>query len=142
MDRDTVLSWRGQTMHDAEGEEIGEIAEIYLDDETGQPEWALVHTGLLGTKSTFVPVAQASGESGQIRVNYSKATVKDAPRIDTSQELSQEEEAELYHHYGLRYSQVATGAGLPEDAVGVSKGPRTADDEHAGGDDDRTTERR
>jgi hypothetical protein len=119
-------------MYDAEGDEIGEITEIYLDDATGRPEWALVNTGLFGTKSTFVPVAQASGESGDVRVNYSKATVKDAPRVDTGHKLSQEEEAELYHHYGLRYSQVASGGGLPPEAVGIPEGPMLADDERTG----------
>ncbi len=109
-------------MYDAEGDEIGEITQIYVDDATSRPEWALVNTGLFGTKSTFVPVAQASGESGDVRVNYSKATVKDAPRVDTGQKLSQEEEAELYHHYGLRYSQVAAGGGLPPEVVGVAEG--------------------
>lgn len=129
-------------MYDAEGDEIGEITQIYLDDATGRPEWALVNTGLFGTKSTLVPVAQASGESGEIRVNYSKATVKDAPRVDAGQELSQEQEAELYHHYGLRYSQVAAGGGLPPDAVAVPEGPVVADDERPEDDDQATTDRR
>ena len=127
-------------MYDAEGDEIGEITEMYLDDATGRPEWALVDTGLFGTKSTFVPVAQASGESGQIRVNYSNATVKDAPRVEVGQKLSQEEEAELYHHYGLRYSQVASGGGLPPEAVGVAKGRAVSADRRTGaGDDDQDT---
>lgn len=129
-------------MYDAEGDSIGEITEIYLDDATGRPEWALVDTGLFGTKSTFVPVAQASGESGDVRVNYSKATVKDAPRVEVGQKLSQEEEAELYHHYGLRYSQVASGGGLPPEAVGVAKGPVVADDKRTGDEDQEATGRR
>jgi uncharacterized protein (TIGR02271 family) len=104
-DRDTVLSWRGQTMCDADGDKIGEIKEIYLDDATGEPEWALVSTGLFGSKATFVPVARAHGEGDQVRVDYDKATVKDAPGVEADQELSEDEEAKLYRHYGMEYSQ-------------------------------------
>ena len=39
-------------MLDREGNRIGSIDVIYLDDQTGQPEWALVSTGLFGTKAT------------------------------------------------------------------------------------------
>ena len=42
-------------MVDRDGDKIGNIDAIYLDDETGEPEWALVNTGLFGTKSSFVP---------------------------------------------------------------------------------------
>jgi hypothetical protein len=41
---------------------------IYLDDETGQPEWALVTSGLFSTKAAFVPLAgaEATGDSVQV----------------------------------------------------------------------------
>jgi hypothetical protein len=47
-------------MLDRDGSRIGSIDAIYLDDQTGQPEWALVNTGLFGTRSSFVPLAQAT----------------------------------------------------------------------------------
>ncbi|HZB59087.1 MAG TPA: PRC-barrel domain-containing protein, partial [Actinomycetota bacterium] len=53
-DVDTVRSWQGATMVDRDGDRIGTIESIYVDDQTGQPEWALVNTGLFGTRSTFV----------------------------------------------------------------------------------------
>ena len=40
-----------------DGEKIGRLEEIYLDAESGQPEWAAVTTGFLGTKQSFVPLA-------------------------------------------------------------------------------------
>ena len=49
-DVDTVRSWQGRTMVDRDGDKVGTIESIYLDDQTGQPEWALVNTGLFGTK--------------------------------------------------------------------------------------------
>jgi uncharacterized protein YrrD len=59
-DVNTVRSWQGATMVDRDGDRVGTIDAIYVDDQTGQPEWALVNTGLFGTRSTFVPIAQAN----------------------------------------------------------------------------------
>jgi uncharacterized protein YrrD len=44
-------------MVDPAGGKLGTITDICLDDDTGQPEWATVTTGLFGTKQTFVPLA-------------------------------------------------------------------------------------
>jgi uncharacterized protein (TIGR02271 family) len=100
-DLDTVRSWHGRTLVDRDGGRIGPIEAIYLDDRTGQPEWALVNTGLFGTKSSFVPLAQASGSGDQVQVPYDKQLVKDAPRIDVDQHLAEAEEQRLWRHYGL-----------------------------------------
>ena len=102
-DIDTVRSWQGATMVGPDGDKIGTIEAIYLDDQTGEPEWALVNTGLFGTKSSFVPLAQASGSGDQVQVPYDKQLVKDAPRVDPDQHLSEAEEQELWRHYGLDY---------------------------------------
>jgi len=123
--KDDLLQKRGQDLYDASGDKIGKIEEIYLDADTGAPEWALVNTGLFGTKSTFVPLRDAGDEGGNVRVPYEKAQVKDAPKMDPDGELSQEQEAELYRHYGLGYSESRSDSGLPEGGAGVSTGTDT-----------------
>jgi uncharacterized protein (TIGR02271 family) len=120
---DDILSWRGQDLYGSGGEKLGKIEEIYLDAETNQPEWALVNTGLFGTKSTFVPLQQATQDGGQLRVPHDKATVKDAPNMDADGQLSQQEEATLYRHYGLDYGEARSDTGLPEG--GARTGERT-----------------
>jgi len=123
-DVDTVRGWQGATMVDRDGDRIGDIESIYVDDQTGQPEWALVNTGLFGTRSTFVPIAQASPTGDQVQVPFDKQQVKDAPNIDPDGHLSEPEEQELWRHYGLDYG---TGdAGTDRDSVGRdSVGPTT-----------------
>jgi uncharacterized protein (TIGR02271 family) len=98
----------GTTAVDADGDKLGKVGEIYLDDESGRPEWATVHTGLFGTKETFVPLAQADLSGNQLRFPYDKAKVKDAPKIDTDGHLSPQEEQELYRYYGLGSGQGTT----------------------------------
>ena len=102
-DIDTVRIWQGRTLIDRDGSRIGSIDAIYLDDRTGEPEWALVNTGLFGTRSTFVPLAQAAQTGDEVRVPYDKQLVKDAPRVDADQHLSEAEEQQLWRHYGLDY---------------------------------------
>jgi uncharacterized protein (TIGR02271 family) len=88
-------------MVDRDGDRIGEIDAIYADDQTGEPEWALVNTGFFGTRSTFVPIAQATARGDQVQVLYEKQRVKDAPNMDPDNHLSEQEEQELWRHYGL-----------------------------------------
>jgi uncharacterized protein (TIGR02271 family) len=108
-----AYGFRGRTMLDRDGDKIGKIDDIYEDKRTGQPEWALVNTGLFGTKKTFVPLRGASPVGEDVRVPVEKAHVKDAPGIDADGELSDTEERQLFTHYDLGYE---TGAGYEGDA--------------------------
>ncbi|MCF6506760.1 DUF2382 domain-containing protein [Blastococcus sp. MG754426] len=98
---ETISRVIGQDVYDTEGQKIGSASEVYLDDETGQPEWVTVRTGLFGTKESFVPIRDANLTDDGLRVPVSKDRVKDAPKIDTDGHLSPQEEEELYRYYGL-----------------------------------------
>jgi uncharacterized protein (TIGR02271 family) len=98
---DTISRVIGQDVYDEAGQKIGSASEVYLDDETGQPEWVTVRTGLFGTKESFVPIRNADLTDDGIRVPVSKDRVKDAPKIDTDGHLSPQEEEELYRYYGM-----------------------------------------
>jgi PRC-barrel domain len=107
-DLETIRTWEGRTLLDLEGGRIGTIDAIYLDGRTGQPEWGLVNTGLFGTKSSFVPLAQAFQSDLDVVVPYDKRLVTDAPRVDPDQQLSEAEERQLWQHYGLDYDSATT----------------------------------
>jgi len=132
---DDILSWRGCELRDSEGEKVGKIEEIYLDADTNQPEWALVNTGLFGTKSTFVPLRNATAEDAEVLVPYDKAKIKDAPTIEADGQLSRHEETQLYRHYGLDYSEAESGA--TGGAAGAGESGRRSDVER--GSDDAMT---
>jgi uncharacterized protein (TIGR02271 family) len=99
-----AYDFQGRTVLDSQGEKVGKVDELYYDEEGGQPEWALVHTGLFGTKKTFVPIKGASPRGEDLQVPVTKDQVKDAPRIDADQELSEHEERQLFEHYGVPYT--------------------------------------
>lgn len=115
---DQITAWRGEKLHGTNGDKLGTIEEIYLDQQTDQPEWLAVRTGLFGGKVSFVPLAQATEQDGEIRVPYDKDHVKDAPNAEADGELSQEEEEALYRHYGLDYSEAGSDTGLAAGTTG------------------------
>ena len=89
------------TVLDPEGNKIGTVGELYLDDRTQDPSWASVKTGLFGMSQSFVPLDEATVDGDDIRVPYTKDQVKDAPRTDPDGHLEPADEDRLYRHYGL-----------------------------------------
>jgi uncharacterized protein (TIGR02271 family) len=114
-------------MVDPAGDKLGTVDAIYLDDETGQPEWATVTSGLFTAKTAFVPLAQAQDTGDSVQVPYDKQQVKNAPTMEPDGQLSQDEEAELYRHYGLDYSDHRSDSGLPAGTTGQGIDPHDRD---------------
>jgi hypothetical protein len=112
---ETVRGWRGRVMVDRDHNKIGEVVDIYLDNETDRPEWAVVQTGLFGLRSTFVPLAEAREVGDELQVPHQRSQVKQAPNIEPDGQLSAAEEAELYRHYGLDYDTVTLDNGATAD---------------------------
>ena len=106
----------GADVYDNDGDKIGTASEVFLDDQSGNPEWVTVKTGLFGTKETFVPLQNADLTGDGVRVPVSKAAVKDAPKIDQDGHLSPEEESALYRHYSLGGGTTDTTVGRVDDA--------------------------
>jgi uncharacterized protein (TIGR02271 family) len=125
--QDQIQTISGGTVTDTAGDKIGKVGQVYLDDRTGQPDWVTVHTGLFGKSETFVPLQGASAEGDTLRVQYTKAQVKDAPRVEAEGHLSEEEEQRLYAHYGLTYDDAGT-TGTGADDLGTTSGVGTAGD--------------
>jgi sporulation protein YlmC with PRC-barrel domain len=96
-----VQTWRGMTVVDADGDKVGTIDGVFLDRQSGEPEWATVKTGLFGLKVSFVPISdvEVTGEK-ELRVPFQKEQIKEAPRADPNRELSPEDERRLWEHYG------------------------------------------
>lgn len=110
----TLDNLEGRPVVGSDGEKLGTVADVYFDKDTRQPEWALVTTGLFGTKHSFVPITSASMTGDALQVPFTKQQVSDAPRLDDDGELSQDEEAMLAQHYGLSYSEAPSDSGLPQ----------------------------
>jgi PRC-barrel domain protein len=92
---ETARGWRKKALVDREGTPLGRITHIYLDQVTGEPEWALVATGQ-GGRQVFVPLVDAAEHQDQVRVPVGRALVFDAPAIRPGRQLSKEDTARLH----------------------------------------------
>ncbi|HEX5300069.1 MAG TPA: PRC and DUF2382 domain-containing protein [Streptosporangiaceae bacterium] len=98
----TTSQWQdvtGFTAIGADGEKIGKVGQVYLNDATGQPEWVTVSTGLFGTRESFAPLYNAQPSEGEVRLAVTKQQVKDAPNISTDEHVGSGEIDALYQHY-------------------------------------------
>ncbi|GAB3837911.1 DUF2382 domain-containing protein [Kribbella italica] len=110
----------GQDVYDVEGQKVGTAANLYASDQSGEPEWVTVKTGLFGSKESFVPLAGAHAEQDGLHVGQRKDLIKDAPRIDDQGHLSEAEASELYRHYSMQAGMTG-GMMQPGQDMGTGK---------------------
>jgi len=100
----------GLQLLDSGGEKVGKIGQVFLDDQTGEPEWATVNTGFFGASESFVPFREAHRTGDAVRVPYAKDVIKGAPNVLVGGgHLDESQERELYAYYNLEYASRRVG---------------------------------
>jgi uncharacterized protein (TIGR02271 family) len=120
----------GGTAYDRDGDKLGRIGQMYSDDDSNQPKWITVNTGLFGMNESFVPLQGAQFGDDRVTVAWDKATIKNAPQVSGDQHLDAEDEQRLYRHYGLEYG---SDYGSDFAGEGVGRHATTADAARGGG---------
>src|SRR4029079_12293001 len=107
---ENITDWRGQDVLDPVGEKLGKLEEVYFDGETDDPTFASVKTGTVSKSLTLGPPPRATVGRDYVRVDRAKGEFKKAPSFDTDVELSLDDEAATFRHYGLEYTPAGEGA--------------------------------
>lgn len=90
----------GRHAYGRDGQKIGKVGQIYVDDRNGAPKWASVNTGLFGMTESFVPLSSADVRDHELNLAVTKDEVKDAPKVDAAADhISPDEERRLHQHY-------------------------------------------
>ncbi len=132
----------GRNAVDLEGNKVGKIGQVYLDDRTGQPLWVTVSTGLFGNRQSFAPIAGSAFDGDDVRLAVSKDTIRDAPNVDDDEHVNGDEQNALQEYYGDTISsRSASGpetgragfddrqeAGYVQDTAGYAPGETTGDE--------------
>lgn len=115
-----IENYDNATVYDQNNEKVGTVKEVYLDDQTGEPNFVTVSTGFFGMKETFVPLDAASRiADGDLKVPFTKDFIKDAPNIDPDGHLDPAQEREIFEYYSLDRGTGRRGAATPPgDTVG------------------------
>ena len=138
----------GSTAYDRDGNKVGKVGNVYYDDNTDEPKWITVNTGLFGTNENFVPVQGAELREDRVTVAYDESTIKNAPDVAEDGHLSAAQEQQLYQYYNLEYDGTGTedihSAGFATgrhdyDAVDTATGQHALADDRASYDRDRST---
>ncbi|MBO1030771.1 PRC-barrel domain-containing protein [Tessaracoccus sp. SD287] len=114
---------------DINGEKVGGVGQVFLDEESGQPSWVTVRTGLFGLKESFVPLVEARLEDGVLHVAFSKEFIKDAPRQDPETPMTVAEEDALQAYYGTEDEPEKVSANLKAQQEAIASGQAPADRE-------------
>ena len=95
-DFDRILN---ATAFTASGDKLGKIGQLYLDDQSGEPTFVTVNTGLFGANESLVPLQGYQWKGEDLVLAYEKDVVKDAPNIDADGHLEADEQARLFDYY-------------------------------------------
>lgn len=132
----------GHHVLDPEGNNVGKIKQVFLDDRTGEPSWVSVHTGLFGMKETLVPLQGARPMAEDIQIPYDKATVKDAPQVEADRHVAPEDEA-IVRDYFAKHGGVPRQSGGEADSMSgppPTGAPVTTDQDPTMGEGRRDTD--
>jgi len=107
-----VTEWLGKMIIDRNGEKIGKLQDVYVDVETDEPLFGTVKEGFLDRHLTFVPLRGIQVGPNDLQTAATKEQVRSAPEIEMhGEELSQEDESTLYHHFEQNYTPPDTKSG-------------------------------
>lgn len=135
------------TAFDSNGEKLGDVQEVFVDDHSGQPTFVEIKHGLFGMSSSLVPLKGHRLQGEDLQLAFPKDRIKDAPDVNADEGLTPEEQNRIFEHYGIAGAQdqneyVADDhrderhAGTTE-AAGVAGTTAAADRDHADLDRDR-----
>lgn len=122
------------TAFDVDGDKLGSVGDIYINDTTGQPDFIEVNHGLFNMSSSIVPLRGHALAEGELKLAFSKDRIKDAPNLDTEDHISDEQRQEFFRHYGVesaadqaqyaapKQAAPAQGAAAGNESAGVAAG--------------------
>ena len=96
------------TAYDKDGEKLGNVNEVFVDDQSGQPTFVEVNHGLFGMNSSLVPLRGHDFSGDDLKLGFSKDRIKDAPDFDSDKPLTPEAQSDIFKHYGLENAHDVT----------------------------------
>ncbi len=110
--RELEEKYEDYKVYDNSGEKIGKVDDLFID-ETDREEYIGVKLGLLGRKSTLIPmeIVRVNEADRAIEVSDTKDHVKDAPSFDDDEDITGEYERRIREHFGLESSEPSSSRG-------------------------------
>lgn len=103
------LTTSGGSLVGTSGAAVGDVVQVYRDDQTSEPTWVTVRTS---AGDRFVPLSDARVQGSTVMVPFDAAVIADAPAVAADGSITPEEEAGLHRYYAA-VDRPATGAEEP-----------------------------
>ena len=129
---ENLQNMEGRTAVDTNGTKLGKIGQVYVDDQSGQPLWVTISTGMFGTKESFAPLHGSQADGDNLRLAVTKDMVKDAPGIETDGRIEGDENEALYTYYEGYLGSSTQGQG--QEYAGDSRADMSGRDDVQGRD--------
>src|SRR5829696_2787372 len=96
------------TVYDKHYEKIGKVDDLFVD-ENDRPEYVGVKMGLLGTRSTLIPIdiVRVNDKRRLVEVAAEKEAVENGPTFDDDSEITAEFERQVLAYYRLETSSAS-----------------------------------
>ncbi|HEY0718235.1 MAG TPA: PRC and DUF2382 domain-containing protein [Streptosporangiaceae bacterium] len=104
-----LQNMEGRTAVDQDGTELGKIGQVYVDDQSGQPLWVTINTGMFGTRESFAPLYGSRTNGDNLQLAVTRDMVKDAPGVDADGHIGESENEALYEYYAGHLGDSAQG---------------------------------
>src|SRR5919107_1573053 len=110
--RELEEKYEDYKVYDNRGDKIGKVDDLFVD-ETDHEEYIGVKLGLLGRKSTLIPmeIVRVNEADKTIKVSESKDHVKDAPSFDDDEDITGDYERRIREHFGLGSTESFSASG-------------------------------
>ena len=119
----TPESLFGRKAVDLQGDKIGSVGQVYVNDATGRPDWVTINTGLFGLRESFAPLQGSSFDGENLVLPFDKEVVKSAPDIEDTSHLNADDQDALYSYYnGYMTTDFDLGRSISSDTVGALPG--------------------
>ena len=96
------------TAFDVDGDKVGGVQDVYVNDTSGQPDFVSVNHGLFGAGTSIVPLRGHTLRDGELHLAFPKDRINDAPDLDENGHLTTEDQDAFYRHYGLTETKDVT----------------------------------
>jgi stress response protein YsnF len=99
----------GAIADDRDGNALGTVTTVFLDDVTQRPTWVGLTEGLHAARDgipVIAPISDAEYAQGRLRLTVSADAVRSAPRVAQAERLTPTEEATLLEHYRAATTRV------------------------------------
>jgi hypothetical protein len=103
INQEQLAAMAGCAAYTEEGQRLGGVEYVLVDDTTGRPEWVRIADRASGLGGVFVPLRHAVLEPERLLLPYAVSLIERAPcaALDCGSVLTVAEEQRLFAHYGL-----------------------------------------